>query len=63
MPDIDTLIDDVIGREGGYSDHPADRGGATRFGVTVNAIMRANNMDNPNVLSIGQQLVIPAPAE
>ncbi|MHA6723359.1 glycoside hydrolase family 108 protein [Sphingomonas sp. RS2018] len=32
--DITTLIDDVIGREGGYSDHPADRGGPTRWGVT-----------------------------
>jgi len=31
---IDSLIDDVIGREGGYSNHPADRGGPTRWGVT-----------------------------
>ena len=31
---IDTLIDDVIAREGGYSNHPADKGGPTRFGVT-----------------------------
>ena len=31
---INRLIDDVIGREGGYSNHPADRGGATRWGVT-----------------------------
>ncbi|UIJ45065.1 hypothetical protein LZK98_18775 [Sphingomonas cannabina] len=32
--DIDQLIDDVIAREGGYSDHPADRGGPTRWGIT-----------------------------
>jgi len=32
--DIDNLIDAVIDREGGFSDHKADRGGATRFGVT-----------------------------
>lgn len=32
--DIDQMIEDLIGREGGYSNHPADRGGATRFGVT-----------------------------
>jgi lysozyme family protein len=32
--DIDTLIDEVIGREGGYANHPADRGGPTRWGVT-----------------------------
>ncbi len=34
MPDIDTLIDKVIALEGGFSDHPADRGGPTRWGVT-----------------------------
>jgi LysM repeat protein len=33
---------------------------ATRFGVTVNAILAANNLDNPNRLSIGQTLIIPA---
>lgn len=31
---IDTLIDAVIAREGGYSNHPADRGGPTNWGVT-----------------------------
>ena len=31
---IDSLIEEVIAREGGYVDHPADRGGPTRFGVT-----------------------------
>lgn len=30
----DSLIDAVIGREGGYSNHPADKGGPTRWGVT-----------------------------
>ncbi len=39
--DIDSLIDDVIGREGGYGDHPADRGGPTRWGVTQ-AVARAH---------------------
>jgi lysozyme family protein len=33
-PSITALIDGVIGREGGYSNHPADRGGPTRWGVT-----------------------------
>lgn len=31
---IDILIDDVIAVEGDYSNHPADRGGPTRWGVT-----------------------------
>jgi lysozyme family protein len=39
--DVDTLIDEVIGREGGYSNHPADKGGATRWGVTE-AVARAH---------------------
>ncbi len=32
--DIDLLIGDVIGCEGGYANHPGDRGGATRWGIT-----------------------------
>jgi lysozyme family protein len=39
--DIDTLIAEVIDREGGYVDHPADRGGPTRWGITE-AVARAN---------------------
>lgn len=38
---IDQLIEDVIAREGGYSDHPADRGGPTRWGITQ-AVARAH---------------------
>lgn len=39
--DIHDLIDEVIAREGGYSDHPADRGGPTNMGITQ-AVARAN---------------------
>lgn len=38
--DIDTLVDAVIDREGGYVNHPADRGGPTRWGITQ-AVARA----------------------
>ena len=31
---IDHLIEAVIDREGGYANHPADRGGPTRYGIT-----------------------------
>lgn len=38
---VENLIDEVIGREGGYSNHPADKGGPTRWGVTE-AVARAH---------------------
>jgi lysozyme family protein len=38
---IGELIDELIEREGGYVDHPADKGGPTRFGITE-AVARAN---------------------
>ena len=31
---IDKLIDELITREGGYVNHPADRGGPTNWGIT-----------------------------
>ena len=34
---------------------------AARFGCQVDAIIRANRIANPNVLSVGQQLEIPSP--
>lgn len=43
---IDTLIAQVIAREGEYSDHPADRGGATRFGISE-AVARADGYRGP----------------
>lgn len=37
---IDTLIDEVIDREGDYVNHPADRGGPTRWGITKAVALR-----------------------
>ncbi len=31
---IGSMIEATIGKEGGYSNHPADRGGPTRWGIT-----------------------------
>ena len=39
--DIEALLDELIDREGGYVNHPADRGGATRYGITE-AVARAH---------------------
>lgn len=38
---VDALIDALIEREGGYVNHPADRGGPTCFGITE-AVARAH---------------------
>ena len=38
--DVDQLIDALIDREGGYADHPGDKGGPTCFGITE-AVARA----------------------
>lgn len=48
-PSIDQLIDALISREGGYSDHPDDQGGATNFGITE-AVARAHGYDGPMAL-------------
>ena len=44
--DIDSLIDGLIDREGGYVDHPADKGGPTCFGITL-AVARAHGYAGP----------------
>lgn len=35
---IDTLLDDIIAREGGFVDHSADKGGPTKYGITQNTL-------------------------
>jgi lysozyme family protein len=37
---IDDMIETTIGHEGGYSDHPADRGGPTMWGITERVARR-----------------------
>ena len=38
---VSELIDELIEREGGYVNHPADKGGPTRYGITE-AVARAH---------------------
>lgn len=48
-PTIDQMIDALIDREGDYVNHPADRGGPTRFGITE-AVARAHGYAGPMAL-------------
>jgi len=41
---IDELIDELIAREGGFVDHPADKGGPTRWGITQSVAHRHGYM-------------------
>lgn len=47
---IDRLIEDVIEREGAYVNHPADRGGPTRWGITEAVARRQGYMDDMRAL-------------
>jgi lysozyme family protein len=44
--DVDRLIDELIEREGGFVNQPADKGGPTCFGITE-AVARANGYAGP----------------
>lgn len=58
----DTSVNPPVAGEGNV--HTVERGEtlfaiAQRYGVTVQAIVDANNLANPNQLDVGQQLIIP----
>lgn len=43
---VDRLIEDVIEREGGYVNHPADRGGPTKWGISEAVARRQGYLDD-----------------
>lgn len=49
MATIDRILDRIIAREGGYTNHPADRGGPTNMGVTHATLYQwhAQHPDSP----------------
>ncbi|MBP1805999.1 holin-associated N-acetylmuramidase [Rubellimicrobium aerolatum] len=40
MPTVESIAREIVAREGGWSDHPADPGGATNHGVTLGTLRR-----------------------
>ena len=44
--EVDQMVDVLIEREGGYVNHPADKGGPTCFGITE-AVARAHGYAGP----------------
>lgn len=49
---IDALLDDLIAHEGGYVDHPQDRGGPTRYGITEAVARSAGYMGAVSALPL-----------
>jgi lysozyme family protein len=53
---VDELIDDIIRREGGFVDHPADRGGPTKYGITQStlAAWRHRTVSRDDILNLSE---------
>jgi lysozyme family protein len=60
---IRRLINDVLAKEGGYVDHPADKGGPTNFGITQATLSRyLERVVTPDEVTTSQTrpLVVPS---
>lgn len=47
MSTIEQILDDILRREGGYVNHPADRGGPTNFGITAQTLGNWRKLGRP----------------
>lgn len=43
---IETMLDNLLKTEGGYVDHPADKGGPTNYGITIPALNEYTGLRN-----------------
>lgn len=42
---VDRIIEEIIQKEGGFSNHPADPGGPTNFGITIRTLSKWRGHD------------------
>jgi lysozyme family protein len=56
--DFNTAFDRLIGYEGGYADHPADPGGETNWGITLNTARAAGYTGSMRALTRDQAKAI-----
>jgi uncharacterized protein (TIGR02594 family) len=63
LGDFDAAVEVVLKEEGGFSNHPADTGGATRFGITIGTLKafrkgRPTTVEDVRNLSMEEALTI-----
>jgi LasA protease len=63
-PDIPHVLPTLRSKVDQYSVQPGDTLGiiANRYRVSIEMLIQANNLTNPNLLNVGQALTIPAPS-
>ena len=54
MNAIEQILDDILRREGGYVNHPADRGGPTNFGITAQTLGNWRQLGRPTTTAPNQ---------
>lgn len=58
MGSKDIIFDEILGKEGGYVNHPDDKGGPTKWGITEKVARAHGYLGNMRDLTRGQALEI-----